>query len=407
MKRRWSVVGWGVAGFLGLGTLAGFSQQVDLQLHGYGSWNYGYTDNNNHFVAAGEDGEYDHTQFALNLNAAFNENLRAQVQPCWVQGDEETETDLDYAFGEFKPWDQLALKAGRVVHPFGWYGDIYDVGTLRPFLVLPQSIYGQFGLWSSSYQGAGARGVFEVTQNSSLSYDLYGGQMEYQDMINWGGLFSAGMMSQMQAANPRPMVSMLTQAMIGEPEPVDATLQDAVGGRLIYDTPLAGLSFGVSAYMGDVQQDDSSIEPSRQDVYLGQAQYGTDKFRIRTEAAHMEVEDSIAIDAAYGEASCRLPGFLKAVELALRYDWLDAEMEDMESMPVVPAGFDNLMKHEEWAFGVNYWFNPNLVTKLSYHMVEGNAYAHPEDLTEFGEGVMAGTLEEDTDVIMAGVQFSF
>jgi hypothetical protein len=48
----------------------------------------------------------------------------------------------DYGFAEWRFSDALRLHAGRMKHPFGIYSEIFDVGTLRPFYTLSQSVYG-------------------------------------------------------------------------------------------------------------------------------------------------------------------------------------------------------------------------------------------------------------------------
>ena len=53
-----------------------------------------------------------------------------------------TKAELDYAFGEYKFTDALKLRAGQVKQPFGLFTELMDVGTVRPFLYLPQSLYG-------------------------------------------------------------------------------------------------------------------------------------------------------------------------------------------------------------------------------------------------------------------------
>lgn len=39
-----------------------------LQIHGYGAWEYGRTDEN-HYLGGSEKGEYHHVDFALNMTA--------------------------------------------------------------------------------------------------------------------------------------------------------------------------------------------------------------------------------------------------------------------------------------------------------------------------------------------------
>jgi len=44
--------------------------------------------------------------------------------------------------------------------------------------------------------------------------------------------------------------------------------------------------------------------------------------------------------------------------------------------PAVPS----LLDHKEVALGLNYWWTPNFVFKLSFHHVDGNRFAGPDPL---------------------------
>ena len=70
------------------------------------------------------------------------------------------DVELDYAFAEWFVSDALKIRMGRVKHPFGLYGEIFDVGTLRPFYLLPQSIYGPNGFTAKAYNGVGLTGNY-------------------------------------------------------------------------------------------------------------------------------------------------------------------------------------------------------------------------------------------------------
>ena len=56
--------------------------------------------------------------------------------------------------------------------------------------------------------------------------------------------------------------------------------------------------------------------------------------------------------------------------------------------------------------GLNYWWNPNFVFKLSFHHVDGNRFAGP-DLQELAQAVASGTLQKKTNLVLFGAQFSF
>jgi hypothetical protein len=51
--------------------------------------------------------------------------------------------------------------------------------------------------------------------------------------------------------------------------------------------------------------------------------------------------------------------------------------------------------------------NPNLVFKLSYHIVEGNRFALPMDVADYLAAYQKGSFDETTHLIVFGTQFSF
>ena len=61
-------------------------------------------------------------------------------------------------------------------------------------------------------------------------------------------------------------------------------------------------------------------------------------------------------------------------------------------------------RDEDAAAGLNYWFSPQFVVKLSYHHVDGNRFARPE---EAGETLRSGGLDSHTNLVALGAQFSF
>ena len=70
--------------------------------------------------------------------------------------------------------------------------------------------------------------------------------------------------------------------------------------------------------------------------------------------------------------------------------------------PAAPS----LLGHSETVFGLNYWFDHNFVLKGSFHLVDGNLFAGPDD-EEFGQVLLAGTLDDRTNLFLIGAQFSF
>ncbi len=355
-----------------------------VQLHGFGGWAAGDTDGNSYL--GGEEGrEYDTITFALAATAQVSEQLTISAQIFSEGEDEEIKTELEYAFAEWTFSDQLKLRAGLVKQPFGIYTEVFDVGTIRPFFDLPQGIYGPTEFQAQAYQGLGLTGRKELGGGWGLQYDVYGGEI---------GLDST------EASNP--FLDFEDEA--GEEDEDEdeggakEKLKDVLGGRLKFTVPGDKLSFGVSAYFGTPEEEEEAGEGDEDEVgpthetYALNLEYLTSDWVMRLEYAHREGGDeNVEGRGAYLEVARY---FKDKWQIAARYDWAELEADNSDII-------DSLLEHEDRAISLNYWFNANLVFKLSYHLVEGNLFAVPEDLDEGDE------LETETQLIQLGVQFSF
>jgi len=352
--------------------------QDAVQVHGFGGWAYARTDGNN-YLMGNEDGSYANSYFALNISASPYEKFSANVQTQWRTSRDGLEMEFDYAFAEWAFYDWLKLRIGKVKCPFGIYTEVWDVGTVRPFYTIPQGMYGTPGTMATkSYLGAGLTGSYYLTGDWGLQYDLYGGNLTYPNV------------TEPDIAN-YPATRVL-----------ELQIDNAVGARLAVQTPLDGLSAGASIYMGEIvvtsggQVEDYYVSDWH-NGYGAHLEYLYDPVSVRAEYGYMHKWNGTDVDiqAAYVEAAYRLFAYL---QLAAMYDlkWIDFAME-------VPL--EGVDEHKDLALGLNYWFNPNLVLKLSYHHVQGNLLAQPDDI--IAEMFSPGGLEETTHLVVFGTQFSF
>ena len=369
MSRRWV---WGLAVLAGLAAQPAVAQEQPerVHLHGFGSWNYGRTDGNE-YLGAEEDGSYDSASFALNAVGEVSSKLRVVGQLEWRDEEEPNEIEFDYAFAEWTFSSGLKLRAGKVKQPFGISAEVFDVGTLRPFLQLPQAVYGKAGLVGENYKGVGLTGSFEGRGGWGLNYDVYGGGQELEEFA--------------------PPEAVLLGEEFDEPEELERT-RDMLGARAVVQTPLRGLTFGGSGYIGH------EIGSARRHGLGAQVEYLDGPWSLRSEFVHETVQDDEKADGFYAEAAYRLGAHW---QLAGQYGHFKAEFAG-------PAVVDapSLLEHEEWVAGLNYWWSPSFVMKASYHHVDGNRFAVPP-LDTLAEAAAAGTLEPRTSAFLAGVQFSF
>ncbi|MGZ5463916.1 MAG: hypothetical protein ACXW5U_16745 [Thermoanaerobaculia bacterium] len=363
---------------------------LGLQIHGFGGWYYGQS-SDVQFLEANTDGSTENAQFALNVTAQPWSRLKIVSQGNFEQRGGENTVELDYAFADLELASRLWIRGGRVKHPWGIYGEIYDVGTARPFQHLSQAIYGPVGFTGKAYEGVGITGfVGGGTSPWELQYDVYGGEVDtaYEE---------SGMFSLLPGAGTQPQIT--------QKYTLRADNKDVIGTRIRVNTPVEGLWFGGSAYKGT--ENISGMAERDAQAYLGSAEYANTRIIIRAEAARINADKEVDQSAMYGEAAFRIT---PKWQIAARWDKLHRDLHSMKNLPVqvppfITARYD--VSHTEKVVGLNYWFKPNIVIRAGYSKVEGDALLYPT-AAELGAFIMAGVpIKKDTNVLLLGTHFSF
>lgn len=362
-----------------------------VEIHGFGGWAYGVTDG---FVAllGDDDGKYDNAEFALNVSAQASDRLSIVAQVFLdsevADTDGGAEAELDYAFAEWFFSDALKLRMGRIKHPFGLYGEIFDVGTLRPFYLLPQSIYGPNGFTAKAYNGVGLTGTRGGVGGWGLQYDVYAGQIEGD--FELPGLLLLD-----------PELFLESNLSLG------FRVEDTVGLRLNVLTPIDGFTLGISAYRGDEEVGDNFVSTDVRETYLFHLEYLTDRWSIRSEWGEFEHKDVFINRGGYLEVAYMVDD---RWQLAARADDWEVEYPDFPDSvvsalvsPIVPQ----LMEHQELALGVNYWVATDFVLRVNYHWIDGNRFAFFGSSEEIAQALESGRLEDQTELFVFGAQFSF
>lgn len=207
---------------------AGSDGAAQLIIRGFGGVSFGYV-TNYEYEQAKKDGDWDNANFALNLSYRATDTLTCYVQTALKTDDQNHTMALDYAFIDQRFSDQFQLRVGKLKTPFGLYTEIIDVGTLRPFINLPVSVYGSWGWVTKSFYGVAGAGIVPVSNQWLLNYSVWGGQLEsfsYYD--NWDNGFG-----------------------LIEEYYVEDIMKDCFGVQLILEAPMHGIRFGIAAYTGN------------------------------------------------------------------------------------------------------------------------------------------------------------
>jgi hypothetical protein len=360
-----------LATLLSLAFFAGRAEAVvlldgRLNVSGYAYWAYAKTDGNR-FQLGTQDGYYDNAALALAVRAQATDSLSAAFQ--FTQDEDYTQNGVDYAFFEWKASDQARIRFGMPKLPIGLSWDVNDVGTVRPFLRLPNSVYNNTNFGGYSYLGVGATGTFELPRGQELTYDVFAGGI------------SQFVLSPQDALDVRDGVS-ADPAYPGN----WVEMQDCVGGRLTLLTPIPGLQARASYFWGRTPIEAGVLMPTW--VAAASLEYSDDRWLLRAEYFHGYEKGSGNTDAGYVEGGVHLGENVQVVAKveATKLDWPDF------------GGPPSLLRHREAALGVNYWFTRDFVVKASAHLADGNRFSLPDNDNAF---------RETTREFMVGSQFSF
>jgi len=344
-----------------------------FKIGGFANWAYGKTSNINTYDLSNQHGLYDNIDMGLILTLGITPSVNATAQVSFQAANDHTETDVDFAFLDWKVNDKFNVRAGQVKNPYGLYSEYMGIGTVYPFNDIPQSIYGGTSIGKEFYRGVGISGTALTTKKWETTYDLFFGSLLNDEI------------------NPAEQIrdAFLNEQSTVTIESSSESIRQTVGGRLTLARPHSGLRFGVNGNSG------ISPDKGRQSVLGAFASYDTGKWLLRSEFGHAFEAGFIHFTGAYVEAGYKINPHWQPV---FRYDWARQGLVSPIAIP------DDFKSHREVGGGLNYWVNPKAVLKFSYHHVEGNLLAVPlGDLALDNLSVVP----KSTDLATFGLAFVF
>jgi len=352
------------------------SQELPIRpfkIGGFGTWSFGKSNNVNEFDLATQHGRYDNIDAGLILTLGITPTVNATAQISFQSADDQTETDVDFAFIDWKLNDRLTLRAGQAKNPFGLYSEYLGIGTLYPFNNVPQSIYGGTAIGDEFYRGVGVSGRTFATRNWEMTYDFFGGGL-LNDELNPAERISEAV----EAGQPTAAIQLESEE-----------IRQAFGGRFTFARPDSGLHFGINGHTG------ISPDKGRQSVVGAFVAYDSARWLLHSEFGHSFEPGYIHYTGAYAEAGYKINRHWQPV---FRYEWA---REGIVTSAVIP---DSYKSHREIGGGLNYWITSKAVIKGSYHHVNGNLLSLPRgdlDLTTLND------VPKTTDLGTVGVAFVF
>jgi len=160
-----------------------------VQVHGFGSQGFAYTNNNNFLTMNTSHGSPALTEAALNLSMPVSDKFRVGGQGYLrkIGSLDDFRPQLDWAYGDYKfaPW--FGVRAGKVKTALGLYNDTQDMEFLHTWALLPQGVY-PTDLRSTfiAHTGGDVYGRIPLKKLGKLDYTAYAGTRSFD---NRGGYF--------------------------------------------------------------------------------------------------------------------------------------------------------------------------------------------------------------------------
>jgi hypothetical protein len=114
-----------------------------VQVHGFVSQGFAYTNGNNWLTMNTSQGSAAFTDFGLNLSTQLTDKLHVGAQGYDRNLGQlgQYHPSLDWAFADYRFKSWFGVRVGKVKTTLGLYNDTQDLDFLHTFALLPQSVY--------------------------------------------------------------------------------------------------------------------------------------------------------------------------------------------------------------------------------------------------------------------------
>jgi hypothetical protein len=195
---------------------------LSLETHGFASQGFLLTTGNDYLTPDSKKGSFQFSEVGLNFSRELTDRLRFGVQffarNFGPAGNYIPQVDWFHLDYRWRDW--LGVRAGRLKIPLGLYNEVNDIDSSRVPVLLPQSVYPeQARSFLFAQTGGEIYGFLRLGGAGALDYRLYGGTI---------------------FIDPNLFVP------VGTPVAFKFNVPYALGGRLLWETPVPGLRVGGS-----------------------------------------------------------------------------------------------------------------------------------------------------------------
>jgi hypothetical protein len=236
------------------------------------------------------------------------------------------EVQLNWVFYQRRLLDTTSMKVGKFPVPVGIYNEVLHVGTVLPFYRPPFNFYGDGAFSSETINGIGFYNTFRLGNAWGLEVDLYAGEWIFLQQIE------------------------------GSITPTRS--RDILGAQIWLQTPIEGVRIGAAGN----RSTDSNLPPphaptdqlTHQNGYLS-FDANMEHFVVQAEYFKSVLTDQF-FDCYYGLIGVKLFDNKLGINFMAEFAKL-----------TIPNYVSDLDYSEDYAVGLKYAFEPNLVLKVEHH----------------------------------------
>jgi hypothetical protein len=343
-------------------------EELNIQVHGYATQGFLYTNNNNVFTTKSSDGSPAWTDAVINIGAQPTPKLRIAFQARYfLLGNYGNAITLDWVAADYKANDRLGARFGKVKTPVGLFNEIQDIDPAYLWALLPESVYPIDNRASYlTHYGGVVYGTIALSHTfGKFEYRAFGGEGLYTDK---DGYFIA------QA-----------EAGINLPNGIKGPLY---GGALHWRTPLSGLMVGASALKDNswsAAYTGSSGAISGTETLFANTQpnffaiYEKNKIMVATEYTRSWGNQLVRFPAtpdAYSRNDDRGWYVMASYKVTQKFTAGGYLSENADHQ--APISSDR--HYNEWVVSGRYDFSSFLYVKAEEHFINGTGLAYDSDL---------------------------
>lgn len=343
------------------------ASDAPVEIHGFVSQGFilGFE---NEFLAASKSGSVEFSEAGLNFTKQLTDNLRTGLQ-LFVHdlgpfGNFKPEVDWYYL--DYRHYDWLGIRVGRIKVPFGLYNELNDIDMARVPILLPQSIYqADHREYLFGQTGGEIYGDVPLGAAGALEYRAYGGTLP----------------GEVAGGPPPPGITV-----------TGLRVPYVYGGRLLWATPLEGLTAGASGQAVRFDADyvfDPALLAGLQALQLVPADQTANlpvKFRVTRWIASLQYSAyDLDVSAEYsrwiGEFYSRAPALLPRHIVNERYYLMASYRMDWFTPGLYYSGYfqdvEQRKGHQNYTHDVaatlRFDLNAHWLLKLEGHIMRGTA----------------------------------